>query len=172
MEKATAWRSASASVNPKAAATRPGLPCMPGAGGISLMASGATGVGGNSRRPPEQAGSGRSRKKALRARWAQPVRSLPRTLWPVWGIGDQGAPGMRWATDWASSSGVRRSSRPSRISVFSCGSGWGWVEGAAVANGHCEQTLSSGESSAVARSKGTNAESGVLASAWAAWAGR
>jgi len=74
-----------------------------------------------------------------------------------------------WAVRSAFSTGVRRSSSPSINSTGTSGSAPGPKSGADGACGQLSQRFSVSLASAVARSKGAKAESGIAASRSAAW---
>ena len=102
------------------------------------------------------------------SRRAQPVGSLTNAAWPVRGTGSASPAGSRWTTAAASSSGVRRSSRPLTTSAGTLGRAPTGAGGAEAA-GQPAHSASSCELRATWREKGPKALSGWASTAcWAA----
>jgi hypothetical protein len=116
-----------------------------------------------------QSATGRSAKKRANARAAQPDRSELSAECPVAGPTTSRDCGKRTATLWALSTGVRKSSSPSRISVGTSGSGLGPKPGGLGAAGQRSQSASRSFSRIAPVSNGENEAAGRAAVAASAW---
>ena len=152
----------SRSVSLTVASARPRRPEVPRSGGTSASRSGGGGTGGNSRRVRRQRGwTGRCPKKRPNARSTQPLKSAPSAEWPVAGATTSVDCGNSCAVRSAFSTGVRRSSSPPSRSTGTSGSGPGPNSGGRrVRPALAEAERVAG--SAVARSNGSNSESGTV----------
>src|SRR4051794_20353520 len=111
----------SRTVSRSAVTVRPTRPESPAVRGRARTRVGAGATGANVVAADEHGATGAPVKNATTASWLHEVRSAPSTEWPVRGTATTCAPGIRAATLRASSTGVRRSPWPERISVGTAG---------------------------------------------------
>src|SRR4051812_11937036 len=154
----------SRTVSRSAVTVRPMRPGRPAVRGTALTPAGAGETGAENLDAAEDGAIGASVENATTASWVHDVRSAPRTEWPVRGTVTTCAPGICEATRRASSTGVRRSPSPEKISVGTFGR-LPVAGGVAEAASQYRQSPANPSSSAVERSNGAMLLAGRLRAA-------